>query len=48
MPELAGRVRGREKKIQMGRRALEKMDEWIATNSIEPHGTALQSAVAVG
>ena len=48
MPDLAARVRGREKKIQMGQRALQKMDEWIAINSIEPHGTTAQTAVAVG
>jgi methylenetetrahydrofolate--tRNA-(uracil-5-)-methyltransferase len=48
MPDLAARVRGREKKIQMGHRALNRMDEWIATNSIEPHGAAPLTAVAVG
>ncbi len=45
MPDLAGRVRGREKKIQLGHRALQRMDEWIAANAIEP---TPETAVAVG
>ena len=45
MPELAARLRGREKKIQMGHRALKRMDEWIAFNCVEP---VPQTAVAVG
>jgi methylenetetrahydrofolate--tRNA-(uracil-5-)-methyltransferase len=48
MPDLAARVRGREKKIQMGHRALKKMDEWVAVNSVEPLASASQTAVAVG
>jgi methylenetetrahydrofolate--tRNA-(uracil-5-)-methyltransferase len=36
MPDLSGRVRGREKKIQMGHRALAEMDRWIAMNAVEP------------
>jgi methylenetetrahydrofolate--tRNA-(uracil-5-)-methyltransferase len=48
MPELAARVHGREKKIHMGRRALNKMDEWIAVKSIEPQGSSPQNVVAVG
>jgi len=36
MPELSARVRGRDKKIQMAHRALNKMDEWIAGNAIAP------------
>jgi methylenetetrahydrofolate--tRNA-(uracil-5-)-methyltransferase len=48
MPDLAGRVRGREKKILLGHRALAKMDEWIAGNSIEPPSSVPQTAVAVG
>ncbi len=37
MPDLAGRAcAGAKRKSQMGHRALKKMDEWIATNSIEP------------
>jgi methylenetetrahydrofolate--tRNA-(uracil-5-)-methyltransferase len=48
MPDLTARVRGRDKKIQLGHRALNQMDEWIATNSIEPHGAAQLTAVAVG
>jgi methylenetetrahydrofolate--tRNA-(uracil-5-)-methyltransferase len=46
MPDLAGRVRGREKKIQMGTRALNRMDEWIATNSVEPPAPAPKTAAA--
>jgi methylenetetrahydrofolate--tRNA-(uracil-5-)-methyltransferase len=46
MPEPATRVRGRDKKIEMGRRALSKMDEWIASSAIEP--ALPQAAVAVG
>ncbi|HZP44726.1 MAG TPA: methylenetetrahydrofolate--tRNA-(uracil(54)-C(5))-methyltransferase (FADH(2)-oxidizing) TrmFO [Candidatus Binataceae bacterium] len=34
MPELAESVRGREKKLAMSRRALDRMDEWIAGNSL--------------
>jgi methylenetetrahydrofolate--tRNA-(uracil-5-)-methyltransferase len=48
MPDLAARVRGREKKIQMGQRALMKMDEWIATNCVEPSSPAAQTNAAVG
>jgi len=48
MPDLTARVRGREKKIQMGRRALNKMDEWIASSAIEPPSSSSQVAVAVG
>jgi methylenetetrahydrofolate--tRNA-(uracil-5-)-methyltransferase len=47
MPDLSGRVRGREKKIQMGHRALQKMDEWIATNSVQP-SESTPTAVALG
>ncbi|HLX38542.1 MAG TPA: methylenetetrahydrofolate--tRNA-(uracil(54)-C(5))-methyltransferase (FADH(2)-oxidizing) TrmFO [Candidatus Binataceae bacterium] len=47
MPELSGRVRGREKKIQMAHRALSKIDEWIVSNSIEPDASP-QTAAAVG
>jgi methylenetetrahydrofolate--tRNA-(uracil-5-)-methyltransferase len=36
MPELQGRARGREKKIQMGTRSLAAIDQWIAANEIEP------------
>ncbi len=48
MPGLATRTRGREKKIEMGRRALNQMAEWIAANSIEPEGASPQTVVAVG
>ena len=36
MPDLSARVRGREKKIQMGHRAITEMDRWIMANDIEP------------
>lgn len=40
MPELEGRrVRGRQKKVEMGLRALAAMDQWIAANRIEPSAT---------
>jgi methylenetetrahydrofolate--tRNA-(uracil-5-)-methyltransferase len=49
MPDLAGsRVRGREKKIQLGHRALKKIDEWIALNGIEPPAVASSVQLAVG
>lgn len=37
MPALEGRLRGRQKKIRMGERALESIARWIANNAIEPH-----------
>ena len=49
MPELTGaRVRGREKKIQLGHRALKTIDDWIALNGIEPPALASSSQLAVG
>jgi methylenetetrahydrofolate--tRNA-(uracil-5-)-methyltransferase len=36
MPELPGRVRGRNKKIAMGERALAALDAWIAADRVEP------------
>ena len=36
MPELPGRVRGRNKKIALGERALHEIDGWIAAHEIEP------------
>jgi methylenetetrahydrofolate--tRNA-(uracil-5-)-methyltransferase len=36
MPELKVRARGRQKKVEMGARALAAIDRWIALNSIEP------------
>ncbi len=36
MPEPDGRLRGREKKIRMGERALESLDRWIAEGAVEP------------
>jgi methylenetetrahydrofolate--tRNA-(uracil-5-)-methyltransferase len=43
MPELAERVRGRDKKIALGRRALAAIDEWIARYRLE-----LPAAVSIG
>ncbi|MGH7948498.1 MAG: FAD-dependent oxidoreductase, partial [Candidatus Binataceae bacterium] len=37
MPVPAGAPRGRQKKIEMGLRALAAMDAWIAERRIEPH-----------
>jgi methylenetetrahydrofolate--tRNA-(uracil-5-)-methyltransferase len=49
MPELTGaRVHGREKKIQLGHRALKTIDDWIALNGIEPPALASSSQLAVG
>jgi methylenetetrahydrofolate--tRNA-(uracil-5-)-methyltransferase len=48
MPELAARVRGREKKIQLGHRALQRIDTWIAANSVEPPVAAPQTVLAAG
>jgi hypothetical protein len=36
MPELRSRARGRQKKIEMGMRALAAIDDWIARNELEP------------
>ncbi len=36
MPELETPARGREKKIEFGRRALAAIEQWIAGNDIEP------------
>jgi methylenetetrahydrofolate--tRNA-(uracil-5-)-methyltransferase len=38
MPELPGRVRGRNKKIAMGERALAALDAWIAADRVQPPG----------
>jgi methylenetetrahydrofolate--tRNA-(uracil-5-)-methyltransferase len=35
MPDLKSRARGRQKKIEMGRRALGAVDAWIAGNDLE-------------
>jgi methylenetetrahydrofolate--tRNA-(uracil-5-)-methyltransferase len=45
MPELSVRLRGREKKIALGARALASIDEWIARNSLEP--ASGESAAAI-
>jgi methylenetetrahydrofolate--tRNA-(uracil-5-)-methyltransferase len=47
MPELPGRARGRQKKIEMGLRALAQMDKWIAGNAIEPSLSAARDAAAL-
>jgi methylenetetrahydrofolate--tRNA-(uracil-5-)-methyltransferase len=36
MPDLKSRVRGRDKKIAMGTRALAAIDQWIAANDLAP------------
>ena len=36
MPDLRSRARGRQKKIEMGMRALAAIDEWIARNGLQP------------
>jgi methylenetetrahydrofolate--tRNA-(uracil-5-)-methyltransferase len=40
MPELRSRARGRQKKIEMGMRALAAIDDWIARNGLEPQAGA--------
>jgi methylenetetrahydrofolate--tRNA-(uracil-5-)-methyltransferase len=47
MPELPGHARGRQKKIEMGLRALAQMDKWIAANAIEPSLSAARDAAAL-
>lgn len=46
MPELPGHARGRQKKIEMGLRALTRTDQWIAANAIEPSLSAARDAAA--
>jgi methylenetetrahydrofolate--tRNA-(uracil-5-)-methyltransferase len=41
MPDLRGNLRGRNKKIEMGRRALAAIDHWIGLNHIEAPTAAL-------
>jgi methylenetetrahydrofolate--tRNA-(uracil-5-)-methyltransferase len=48
MPDLPGRLRGRQKKIAMGERALRAMDEWVAGNQIEPAASTSAPAAALG
>jgi methylenetetrahydrofolate--tRNA-(uracil-5-)-methyltransferase len=36
MPALRGAARGRNKKLEMGRRALAAIDQWIARNGLQP------------
>jgi hypothetical protein len=48
MPELPGRLRGRQKKIAMGERALHAIEEWIAVNQIEPAVSAPAPSAALG
>ena len=40
MPELRSRARGRQKKIEMGMRALAALDDWIARNGLETQAEA--------
>ncbi|MGO9451926.1 MAG: methylenetetrahydrofolate--tRNA-(uracil(54)-C(5))-methyltransferase (FADH(2)-oxidizing) TrmFO [Candidatus Binataceae bacterium] len=46
MPELPGRVRGRDKKIAMGERALRATDGWIASHEIEHAANSPQPTAA--
>jgi methylenetetrahydrofolate--tRNA-(uracil-5-)-methyltransferase len=49
MPELAGRMRGRAKKIATGERALAAMTSWIAAEGVEPApGAGAGAARAAG
>jgi methylenetetrahydrofolate--tRNA-(uracil-5-)-methyltransferase len=45
MPELKIRARGRQKKIEMGTRALAAIDRWIERNQIEPSAPMAQRAL---
>lgn len=45
MPELKRRARGRQKKNEMGTRALAAIDEWIERNQIEPPAAMAQRAL---
>jgi methylenetetrahydrofolate--tRNA-(uracil-5-)-methyltransferase len=47
MPELPGRIRGRDKKIAMGERALRTTDRWIAANELEPATSTAPIAASV-
>jgi methylenetetrahydrofolate--tRNA-(uracil-5-)-methyltransferase len=47
MPDLRSRARGRQKKIEMGMRALAAIDDWIARNDLEPRHE-LQSQAGIG
>jgi methylenetetrahydrofolate--tRNA-(uracil-5-)-methyltransferase len=44
MPDLKVSARGRQRKIEMGTRALAAIDEWIAHNGIEPNATRIRTA----
>jgi methylenetetrahydrofolate--tRNA-(uracil-5-)-methyltransferase len=46
MPQLAGRVHGRQKKIETGRHALAAIDQWIARNHLEPPADEMIRAAA--
>jgi methylenetetrahydrofolate--tRNA-(uracil-5-)-methyltransferase len=46
MPDLSSRARGRQKKIEMGERALAAIDAWIARNAVEPPGEISPRAAA--
>jgi methylenetetrahydrofolate--tRNA-(uracil-5-)-methyltransferase len=48
MPELPGRARAREKKIQMGARALAAIDQWIAANALGPDSAVPDETPAAG
>jgi len=45
MPDLKIRARGRDKKIEMGTRALAAIDRWIERNRIEPSAAMASRAL---
>jgi methylenetetrahydrofolate--tRNA-(uracil-5-)-methyltransferase len=47
MPDLKVRARGRQKKVEMGARALAAIDAWIERNQIEPHATMAPRALGL-
>jgi methylenetetrahydrofolate--tRNA-(uracil-5-)-methyltransferase len=47
MPPLSGRARGRQKKIELGERALAAFDNWLAANAVEPAATPAAAARAL-
>ena len=46
MPDLKIRARGREKKIEMGNRALAAIDGWIDRNQVERNPIELAAPMA--
>ena len=48
MPDPVSRARGRQKKIEMGERALAANDAWIIRNALEPRGEISPGAAGAG